>query len=38
MNSHRTLGAVCQMNVKPEVRGERGLPKTPIDRAVHELQ
>lgn len=34
MNSHRAVGAVCQMNVKPEVRGERGLPKTPVDRAL----
>jgi len=34
MSSHRAVGAVHQMNVKPEAHGERGLPKTPVDRAL----
>lgn len=34
MNSHRALGAVYQVNVKPETVGERGLPKTQVDRAL----
>ena len=34
MNSHRAMGIVCQVNVKPEVHGERGLPKTPVEQAL----
>jgi len=33
MDSERTIGEVRQISVKPEVEGERGLPKTPVDRA-----
>lgn len=34
MNSQRAVGAVQQVNVKTEADGERGLPKTQVDRAL----
>jgi MOSC domain-containing protein YiiM len=34
MNSERAIGEVRQINVKPEVHDERGLPKTPVERVL----
>lgn len=34
MDPKRIIGEVRQINVKPELQGERGLPKRPVDRVV----
>ncbi len=34
LNSKLSTGQIRQINVKSETRGERGLPKTPVDRAL----